>query len=108
MEDCIEHYPTKSKKTQKRHNVTFDTKLSSDTQDTQENHTTDTLSNYSGSYLSKHSPEYSSGEYDDKSIKSKIPPIIRKGIHKYYEPIIDCGQTFKYEDNPNEYKKARK
>jgi len=75
-----------------------------------ENPTTDTLSN-SGSYpSSKYSPEYQyQTESDEKSTKnSKIPPIIRKGIHKYYEPIEDGDATFLYEDDPSEYKKARK
>lgn len=70
----------------------------------------DTLSNSSNYDTSKYSPEYQySTEYDEKTGKnSKIPPIIRKGIHKYYEPIVDCGVVYKYEEDASEYKKARK
>jgi hypothetical protein len=81
-----------------------------DCQESTEIPSADTLST-SGSYTSsKQSPEYQyPTETDEKTTKgSKIPPIIRKGIHKYYEPIQDSDAVFYYEDNPNEYKKARK
>lgn len=83
---------------------------STDSQESPENVYNDDLSSYSGSHPStKCSPEYSYPTETDRSGKnSKVTPIIRKGIHKYYEPIRDGNIVFKYEDNPSEYKKARK
>ncbi len=69
-------------------------------------------SNYSTNPSTKDSPDHNfpddnSGE-DEKNNFSKVPPIIRKGIRKYYEPIIDNNIIYNYEDDPNEYRKARK
>ena len=75
-------------------------------------------SNSSTNHSSKHSPEYL--EYTDNHSAlevrdetdvvghSKLPPILRKGIQKQYETIIDNNIEYRYEDNPAEYKKARK
>lgn len=38
----------------------------------------------------------------------KNPKIKRKGISKKYEPIVDNSVVYRYEDNPDEYKKLRK
>lgn len=75
-------------------------------------------SNSSTNYSSKYSPEHldtldNQGSMDrrgdDEVLRhSKLPPILRKGIQKYYEPIVDNAVVYKYEDNPSEYKKARK
>ena len=76
-----------------------------------------TYSNGSTNCTSKHSPEYllvDSGQNEfrdingDRKISSQVPSIQKKDIHKYYEPIFDGNSAFKYEDNPLEYKKARK
>ena len=81
------------------------------------NKNTDSLSTYSNSSTncsSKHSPEYvlADGGQNDvneyRKVTSQVPPIQKKNIHKYYEPIFDGHSVFKYEDNPLEYKKARK
>jgi regulator of replication initiation timing len=62
---------------------------------------------------SKHSPEYTpnmedQGAEEGDYVCSQIPPITRKGIKKHYEPIIDCGKVYRYEDSASEYRKARK
>ena len=83
------------------------------------NKNTDNLSTYSNSSTncsSKHSPEYllADGQNEFKDVienrkgVSEVPCIQKKNIHKYYEPIFDGHTVFKYEDNPLEYKKARK
>jgi regulator of replication initiation timing len=68
---------------------------------------------YSTNPSTKHSPEHTpemedDGADDDKHKHSKVPPIVRKGIRKYYEPILDNNAVYRYEDDPNEYRKARK
>lgn len=75
-------------------------------------------SNSSTNHSSKHSPEYL--EYTDNHSAldvrdetdiaghSKVPQILRKGIQKQYEAIMDNNIEYRYEDDPNEYKKARK
>lgn len=73
----------------------------------------DHTSAYSTNPSTKDSPEHTpdSDEHsleDDKGQLSKVPPIVRKGIRKYYEPILDNNIIYKYEDDPNEYRKARK
>ena len=81
--------------------------LSRDNQpDTGSNHST-----YSTTHSSKHSPAYTPNtgdQYGDDDPYSRVPPIVRKGIRKFYEPILDGGTMYKYEDDPNEYRKARK
>jgi len=82
-------------------------------QEATDNKVSDELSTYSGNSTncsSKYSPEYYLGDgyQNDKDKSSKIPPILKKAIHKHYEPIFDNQTWFKYEDNPLEYKRARK
>lgn len=73
-----------------------------------------TKSGYSTNYSIKHSPDYqvdeeSSGNSDLNNHKwSQNPPIHKKTINKNYEPIYDGKKCYKYEDDPAEYKKARK
>lgn len=65
---------------------------------------------YSTNPSTKESPEHTPLEdhlCDDGS-GSRVPPIVRKGIRKYYEPILDGGMVYNYEDDPSEYRKARK
>lgn len=65
---------------------------------------------YSTNPSTKESPEHTPLEdhlCDDGS-GSRVPPIVRKGIRKYYEPIVDNGMVYNYEDDPSEYRKARK
>jgi len=65
---------------------------------------------------SKHSYEYAqTSDYgsdklldDDRGSNPKSPSIINKPIQKHHEPIIDNGYVYRYEDDSNEYKKARK
>ena len=38
--------------------------------------------------------------------KSFVPKT--KTIKKKYEPIQDCNKVYRYEDDPEEYKRARK
>jgi regulator of replication initiation timing len=45
---------------------------------------------------------------DDPLSCSRSPNIMQKGIQKHHEPIVDNGAVYRYEDDPNEYKKARK
>jgi len=43
---------------------------------------------------------------DDYEVES---PRLRKiRIQKFYEPIYDNDKVYRYEDDPNEYKRARK
>jgi len=66
---------------------------------------------YSTNPSTKESPEHTPSVEDhlgDDEKGSKVPPIVRKGIRKYYEPILDNGMVYNYEDDPNEYRKARK
>lgn len=74
-----------------------------------------TKSGHSTNYSSKNSPDYelcdreSSGKSEFVADKwSQNPPIQKKKISKNYEPLFDGKTWFKYEDNPAEYKKARK
>lgn len=73
----------------------------------------ETLSNYSTNstnYSTKQSPDYQYPQEipEDRNRDNRVPPILKRGIHKYYEPIVDNNIIYRYEDNPNEYKKARK
>ena len=70
---------------------------------------TSVFSNPSTKDSPEHTPDadYPLAE-DDNNQLSKVPPIIRKGIRKYYEPIIDNNTVYNYEDDPSEYRKARK
>mmetsp|Transcript_11348 Transcript_11348/g.9756 ORF Transcript_11348/g.9756 Transcript_11348/m.9756 type:complete len:213 (+) Transcript_11348:123-761(+) len=91
--------------THNNNNEMFNSNQTTESPDTNHTRNMDSLSNYSGDSTnesSKHSDLTSS----DKN--TRIPPIIRKGIHKYYEPIHDGTKVYRYEDNPSEYKKARK
>jgi hypothetical protein len=46
---------------------------------------------------------------ESNSINSRYNiPGVKKQIKKYYEPLIDGKMVFRYEDDPEEYKKARK
>lgn len=70
-------------------------------------------SNSSTNYSTKQSPEYA--DYTDnqsgierKSEDSRAPPVLRKGIQKQYEPILDSDYVYRVDDNATEYKKARK
>lgn len=66
---------------------------------------------YSTNPSTKESPEHTPSVEDhlgDDEKGSRVPPIVRKGIRKYYEPIVDNGMVYNYEDDPNEYRKARK
>ena len=71
-------------------------------------------SGYSTNYSIKnntddHIGEESSGNSDLNNHKwSQNPPICKKTINKNYEPIYDGNKHFNYEDDPIEYKKARK
>lgn len=50
--------------------------------------------------------EEQSEEDDDEEIDS---PIVKKlRVQKYYEPIADGDKVYNYEDDPYEYKRARK
>lgn len=85
----------------------------SDSYEPTEHRNVETLSNYSASSTncsSKLSPPYNQGEEDHKDPKGNkdSAPILKKKIHKYYEPIKDGNVTYRYEDDPVEYKKARK
>jgi regulator of replication initiation timing len=44
---------------------------------------------------------------DDPLSCSRSPNIMQKNIQKH-DPIVDNGAVYRYEDDPNEYKKARK
>ena len=75
-------------------------------------------SNSSTNYSSKQSPEYTENqECHSDSIRKgdedflnqpRLPQILKKGIQKPFDPIMDNNLVYKYEDDPNEYKKARK
>lgn len=67
--------------------------------------------------LSKPSNEYAgSSDYEgsDKLIdnepedQNRLPKIMKRAIYKHYEPITDNGITYNHQDDPLEYKKARK
>lgn len=45
---------------------------------------------------------------DERGSNPKSPPLANKNIQKHHEPIVDNGCTYRYEDDPHEYKRARK
>jgi hypothetical protein len=45
---------------------------------------------------------------DDPLSNTRSPNIMQKNIQKHHDPIMDNGVFYRYEDDPNEYKKARK
>lgn len=53
---------------------------------------------------SKQSPEYG----EDEANQTKAPPMLKRRIHKHYEPLVDNNVVYRYEEDPVEYKKARK
>lgn len=63
-------------------------------------------------FSSKNSYEYAQTSdfdgSDDRGSNPKSPNLLHKGIQKQHEPIVDNGLVYRYEDDPNEYKKARK
>lgn len=69
---------------------------------------------YSTNPSMKHSPEYapspdSQGRDDDQYMKpTKSSGVLKKGIRKQYEPIVDNNIVYRYEDDASEYRKARK
>lgn len=68
---------------------------------------------YSTNPSTKNSPEYTPNLEDQeadnqKFVPSKVPPITKKGIKKQYEPILDNGILYRYDEDPDEYRKARK
>ena len=75
-------------------------------------------STYSTNPSLKHSPEYvpeyapspdDQGRDDDQYTRpTKGSSIMKKGIRKQYEPIVDNNIVYRYEEDPNEYRKARK
>jgi len=82
-----------------------------------ENRAIDALSNDSNSstnYSSKYSPDLTDNNENQNDIdqrredQPKNSSILKKGIQKHYEPLIDNNVIYSYEDNPVEYKKARK
>jgi hypothetical protein len=48
----------------------------------------------------------SSDETNDK--KDRISKIHNKTINKKYDPIVDSSVIYRYEDNPEEYRRIRK
>jgi hypothetical protein len=80
------------------------------------NRPSDELSEYSNNSTncsSKYSPEYyaqdangQNNNNEDK--KAQVLRLQKKAIHKSYEPLHDGVRMYKYEENPMEYKKARK
>jgi hypothetical protein len=72
----------------------------------------ETMSNYSASSTNCSSNRYNENidpietSHDQKN--TRVIPIINKKIHKYYEPLLDGNVVYRYEDDPEEYKKARK
>ena len=80
---------------------------------TEHNRNIETMSNYSASSTncsSKQSPQYNQGEEESKqnALNAQSGQIIKKKIHKYYEPLKDGNVIYRYEEDPVEYKKARK
>lgn len=66
---------------------------------------------------SKHSVDYmqnsdleGSEKLNDEESKARArsPRVRHKTIQKQYEPVVYNGVVYKYEDDPSEYKKARK
>ncbi len=72
----------------------------------------ETMSNYSASSTncsSNHPLAYTYPLETSHDLKNtRVIPIINKKIHKYYEPLIDGNMVYRFEDDPEEYKKARK
>lgn len=65
---------------------------------------------YSTNPSIKHSPEHTPEEDqdDDGYMAAEVPKMAQKGIKKHYEPILDNGKVYRYEDSASEYRKARK
>lgn len=47
-------------------------------------------------------------EYEDEDEDFEIPITKKLRVQKYYEPIVDNDKTYKYSEDPYEYKRARK
>lgn len=58
------------------------------------------------SYEKSNSSDYEGSGSDEQN--HQLPKIIKRAIYKNYEPIVDNGLTYNYQDDPVEYKKARK
>ena len=85
----------------------FFTSLNESSQVDSENSTSRSNHLASDSQLSER--ELSTASESKTSYKwSQNPSIQSKKITKQYEPIFDGKRTYRYEDNPEEYKKARK
>jgi len=75
-----------------------------------------THSSYGQSKQSHDFIQYSDFDGSDKlneddplsNTRSPSSSIMQKNIQKHYDPIVDNGVVYRYEDDSNEYKKARK
>ena len=75
-------------------------------------------SNSSTNYSSKYSPDLidntdnQSGidrrSEDDAMRQPGSTSLVKKNIIKFYEPLVDNHVVYNFDDNPSEYKKARK
>ena len=53
--------------------------------------------------------EHSEDDDDDDDDEEIDSPIVKKvRVQKYYEPIADGNKVYRYDDDPYEYKRARK
>jgi len=50
----------------------------------------------------------SSDDYNEDDEEAESPRLRKIRIQKFYEPIYDNDKVYNYDDDPNEYKKARK
>lgn len=62
------------------------------------------------SYYGQNSDFDGSDKLNDEEVGSngRTSNVRRKPIQKHYEPIVYNGLVYKYDDDPSEYKKARK
>jgi len=75
-------------------------------------------SNSSTNYSSKYSPDNidntdnQSGidrRSEDDAMRHQAPtPLVKKNITKFYEPLVDNNVVYNFDQDPSEYKKARK